>query len=109
MLLIRPAIGVGLRIMRIIFDENLLFEYYLGTNYWLTSGIYYGMLPDTVAYMWYPSFSSGIGETNLDYVLALMRNAKGLILDVRNNGGGTLTNVPVLANRFAPRRRCIVI
>lgn len=86
------------------FDENLLFEYYLGTNYWLTSGIYYGMLPDTVAYMWYPSFSSGIGETNLDYVLALMRNAKGLILDVRNNGGGKLTNVPVLANCFCTEK-----
>lgn len=86
------------------FDENLLRQYYLGTNYWLTSGICYGMLSDTVAYMWYPSFTATVGETNLDYILALMRNAKGLIIDVRNNGGGALTNVPTLANRFCTEK-----
>ncbi len=86
------------------FDENLLYDYYLGKKYWLTSGICYGMLSDTVGYMWYPSFASTIGETNLDYVLALLRNAKGLIIDVRNNGGGALTNVPTLANRFCTEK-----
>ncbi len=86
------------------FDENLLYKYYLGSNYWLSSGIYYGMFADTVAYMWYPSFSTTVSESTLDYVLAGMRQAKGLIIDVRNNGGGTLTNVPVLANRFCTQK-----
>lgn len=86
------------------FDENLLNRYYLGTRYWIASGLQFTMLPDTVAYVRYASFSSAVGETNLDYVLALLHNAKGLIFDVRDNGGGSLTNVPLIANRFCTEK-----
>jgi len=87
------------------FDENLLMRYYLGTNYWMASGMIYGQFKeDSIAYLRYPSFSSTVGETNLDYVLALLRNSKGLIVDVRDNGGGSLTNVPTLANRFCTEK-----
>ncbi|MCR5362603.1 MAG: S41 family peptidase [Bacteroidales bacterium] len=86
------------------FDATLLERYYLGTNYWMTSGLNYCLLSDTVAYVRYASFSSSVGETNLDYVLALLSNAKGLIIDVRDNGGGTLTNVTTLANRFCTEK-----
>jgi len=82
------------------FDDNLLQRYYLGTNYWMVSGMQYGLFKDSVAYLRYPSFSATVGETNLDYVLVLLRKAKGLIIDVRDNGGGALTNVPILADRF---------
>lgn len=86
------------------FDANLVSRYYLGKDYWIASGLSYTMLSDTVAYLRYSSFSSPIGDTNLDYVLLLLRNAKGLIIDVRDNGGGSLTNVPLLANRFATEK-----
>lgn len=86
------------------FDANLLSKYYLGENYWIASSLQYCMLSDTVAYVRYGSFSSSIGGSNLDYVLAMLRNAKGLILDIRNNGGGSLTNVPLIANRFATQK-----
>ncbi len=82
------------------FDENLLKRYYLGSNYLMASGMQFGQFKDTIAYLRYPSFSSTVGATNLDYVLSLLHNAKGLIIDVRDNGGGALTNVPILANRF---------
>lgn len=87
------------------FDENLLLRHYLGTNYWIASGMYFGMFKDSVAYVRYPSFSATVGETNLDYVLTLLRSAKGLIIDVRDNGGGALTNVPILANRFCTQKQ----
>lgn len=86
------------------FDENLLKRYYLGNNYMMASGINYGMFSDSVAYLRYSSFSSDVGATNLDYILALVRSAKGLIIDVRDNGGGSLTNVPLLANRFCTEK-----
>lgn len=86
------------------FDENLVNRYYLGTRYYTTSGMRYGMMSDSVAYLRYPSFSSTVGETNLDYVLALLYSAKGLIIDVRDNGGGALTNVPTLASRFCTEK-----
>lgn len=86
------------------FDRTLLERYYLGTNYWIAGGMYYGMLSDTIAYVYYPSFSSTVGESNMDYVLGLLSNAKGLIFDVRDNGGGTLTNVNTIANRFCTEK-----
>ena len=87
------------------YEDNLVYEYYLGTNYWYTSGMQYGKFTrDSIAYVRYSSFSSSIGESNLDYVLALLHNASGLILDIRDNGGGTLTNAVTLAERFATEK-----
>jgi len=87
------------------FDENLLYDYYIGTNYWYTAGIQYGRFArDSIAYMRYASFNSAIGETNLDYIFALLHNATGLIIDIRDNGGGTLTNAVTLAERFTTEK-----
>lgn len=83
------------------FDNRVLQEYYLHFGGLQTSGIQYAMfVPDSIGYMRYPSFSNPVGETNLDYVLATLRKCKGLIIDVRDNGGGSLSNVPILVNRF---------
>lgn len=87
------------------YDDNLVRQSYLGTGYWYTSGMQYVMYRrDSVAYIRYSSFNSAIGSTNLDYVLALIRNATGLIIDIRNNGGGSLTNAVKLAERFATEK-----
>ena len=88
------------------FDENLLRQYYLTNNYWTAGGMQYYQLRDTVAYLRYPSFSSTPGNTNLDYALSALSNCRGLILDIRDNGGGSLTNVPQIANRFTTDKTC---
>ncbi|MDO4335692.1 MAG: S41 family peptidase [Bacteroidales bacterium] len=75
-------------------------EDYLKFNYLQTSGISYSMLPDTIGYMYYPSFSYDIGNLNLDYILALLHQSKGLIIDIRDNGGGNLTNIRTLVSRL---------
>lgn len=87
------------------YDANLISAYYLGTNYWIASGLQYGMFGrDTIAYVRYSSFDNSIGSTNLDYMLALLHNANGMIIDIRNNGGGALTNAMTLAERFATEK-----
>lgn len=75
-------------------------ENYLNFNWLTTSGIIYRQLPGEIAYMYYPSFSSFISETSLDYILAILYNSRGLIIDIRDNGGGTLTNINTLVGRF---------
>lgn len=75
-------------------------ENYLDFNYLQTSGISYKMLPDTIGYMYYPSFSYDIGNLNLDYILAILHKSKGLIIDIRDNGGGNLTNIKTLVSRL---------
>lgn len=88
------------------FDENLLKDYYLGNNYWTISGLQYCALKDSIGYVRYPSFSSTPGSLNLDYALTAVSYCRGLIIDIRNNGGGSLTNVPKIANRFATEKTC---
>lgn len=82
------------------YDERVINEYYLNFEYKQASGIKYAVLSNNFGYMYYGDFSSGIGEGNLDSVLAYLASSDGLIIDVRDNGGGFLTNVEKLVGRF---------
>ena len=82
------------------FNLRTLEQYYLEFSWLTASGMIYKRLPSEIAYIYYPSFSSTISETSLDYVLALMANSRGLIIDIRDNGGGELTNINTLVGRF---------
>ena len=82
------------------YDERIIDEHYLNFDYKLACGIKYQILPSNFGYMYYDSFMSDIGEGNLDLILSYLSTADGLIIDVRNNGGGLLTNVEKLVSRF---------
>lgn len=83
------------------FDMRCLEEHYLKFGGLSTSGMRYAMMmPDSIGYIYYPSFSTPVGETNLDYVLAILQKSHGLIIDIRDNGGGLLSNVPTFVSRF---------
>ena len=86
------------------FDDRCLQEYYLHFGGLQSGSIQYAVfLPDTIGYIRYPSFSSPVGESQLDYILALLGDTKGLVIDIRDNGGGLLTNVPAFVGRFIDR------
>lgn len=77
---------------------------YLGTDYKIASGLRYTILPDNIGYIYIPSFSNGIGEGNLDECLHALALCRGLIVDVRDNGGGNLSNAETVAARFTNER-----
>ena len=79
-------------------------ERYLNFDWHTTSGIIYKQLEGEIAYMYYPSFSSTINDSALDFILALMANSRGLIIDIRDNGGGALTNINTLVGRFIDKK-----
>lgn len=84
------------------FNLRTLQQYYLDFDYRQTSGISYRIMeaPDSIGYMYYPNFSNTVSENALDYILAYFENCKGLIIDVRDNGGGAMTNIRTLVARF---------
>lgn len=87
------------------FTKRVVLENYLNYTYKTTSGIQYCVIPGTkIGYMYYSSFSSTIGEGNLDYILYEFKDTDGLIIDVRDNGGGILLNVETLVARFISER-----
>lgn len=85
------------------YDEALV-EQYLGRDYRIASGLKYTILEDNIGYISYTSFSDGIGEGNLDEALSYLAACNGLIIDVRNNGGGNLTYSTRFAARFTNER-----
>jgi C-terminal processing protease CtpA/Prc len=79
------------------------------------SGSIHNTIIDSVGYMYYESFSDNVSTSLMDYlVLKFLINEKegsfeinslkgpvaGLIIDIRNNGGGSVSNAFTIANRF---------
>jgi hypothetical protein len=81
------------------FDDSIQ-SIYLGRDYYYASGLKYCILEDNIGYVYCSSFESGIGNGNLDQILSTLAICNGLIIDVRNNGGGALTTAERLAARF---------
>lgn len=85
------------------FDASIQ-KHYLGGDPGIVSGMRYQILEDNIGYLYYSSFSNDLGPGSLDQVLHRMAHCHGLIIDVRSNGGGSLTNVERLASRFFNER-----
>lgn len=78
---------------------------YLGTSYRIASGLKYRILPDNVGYVVCNSFQNSLGDGNLSEVMHYLRTCSGMILDIRDNGGGDLTTAEKLAARFTNEKR----
>ncbi len=86
------------------YDERLVEQYYLGMD-WNTAGaLRYKTLKENVGYVRYASFANTLGEGNLDAVLSSLVLCKGLIIDVRDNSGGDMSNVERFVRRFITAR-----
>ena len=92
------------------FPANLsdsLLRRYLGTDYRIAAGIDYRVLDDNIGYIRYESFMNAIGSSNLDEVMMHLMLCRGLIIDIRGNSGGLLTNAEKLAARFCNKKTLV--
>lgn len=80
---------------------------YLGTDYRIAGGMSYRILDDNIGYIRYASFASPVGEGNMDDCFSYLALCRGLIIDVRNNGGGELTTAERLAARFVQEKTLV--
>lgn len=70
-------------------------------DYRVAGSLYYCTVSnDSIGYVYYPSFSNSFSAGNLAWVFSAFKDCRGLIIDVRNNGGGDLTNAYLLASPF---------
>ena len=82
-------------------DEDVVLLNYLTVNYHSTGSISHNSLRDgQVGYLRYTSFSNDISDYDLKYVLNQYKDCKGLIIDLRQNGGGSIANVQQLLSIF---------
>jgi len=83
----------------IIFSDN-----YLGENYRSIGGLRYAKIHNgTIGYIYYGSFSNTFSDLHIRNIFDLFSDCVGLIIDVRHNGGGLLSNSERLASYFFER------
>lgn len=75
---------------------------YLGKSYEFdaAAGLKYRILDDNTGYVRCPSFNVMAGDGNLHQMMLKLATCNGLIIDIRNNGGGLLTAAEKLASLF---------
>lgn len=87
--------------------ERTVLENYLHFDYKQIGPVTYGRVAPNVGYMRIASFSSGLGQSNLDAIFNEFLLCDGLIIDVRDNGGGMLTNIENYVSRFIDERTLV--
>lgn len=87
--------------------SDTLERHYMGTDYLIANGLHYRVLDDNIGYIRCASFETPIGEGNLDEMLSYLLFCRGLIIDIRNNGGGNLTVAERLAGRFVHEKTLV--
>ena len=65
---------------------------------------YYGMRPNNIAYINLSSFTEGCSsDVRKAFIELKEKGAKGLVLDLRDNGGGSLSEAVKIVNMFVPK------
>lgn len=65
---------------------------------------YYGMRPNNIAYINLSSFTEGCSsDVRKAFIELREKGAKGLVLDLRDNGGGSLSEAVKIVNMFVPK------
>lgn len=65
----------------------------------------YGRLSPSVGWVWISSFGGSGWAHEIDDVIAALGNVSAIVVDVRDNGGGSSVNAEDVASRFADRTR----
>src|SRR5690554_231724 len=89
------------------FRARTIEEFYM-PNPWRTGALTHDFLSNNeVGYIRYGSFMSEFSDDQMDLVLERYKNTKGIILDLRENGGGSIFNVPKLLGRFVDSKTLV--
>ena len=82
-------------------DPDVVVLNYLTINYHTTGSFAHNAIRNGhVAYIQYASFNNSISESALKYLTQHYKSCRGMIIDLRQNGGGSINNIPVLLSIF---------
>jgi len=82
-------------------DVTVVMLNYLTINYHTTGSLLHNSIRDgKVAYVRYASFMDYVTSEDLFYLLDLYKDCEGMIIDMRQNGGGNIDNIREFLNIF---------
>lgn len=83
------------------FDWRIIIDNYISKNFLISGPFTHNFIQnENIGYIRLSSFSNEIKNENLDFILNRYKDTKGLILDIRENGGGAISNVFTILSRF---------
>lgn len=89
------------------FDNRIIQQYYFNFNYLSLGTVYYGILNQNIGYIRYGSFETTLGDGNWNWIFSYLATCDGLIIDVRDNGGGIIDNVEPLVSHFIAEKKLV--
>jgi len=83
------------------FEPRVVTDYYLPPNIYITGPFKHEFIAEgRVGYVRFGAFTGQVTNENLDFVLARYQDTKGLIFDIRENGGGDPMDFFQFLSRF---------
>lgn len=84
------------------FNESIVMASYLGSNAMMSpqANLLFGYLTNDIGYVRVHSLGGSGHGSDLDFILGQLGNIQGLVIDLRNNGGGDDRNGVDIAARF---------
>lgn len=87
------------------FYGRLIRENYLERDYYISGPFVHDFLDnDEIGYIRFSSFNGAVTGKNLDFILDRYKDTKGLIIDLRENGGGQVTDIFNILSRFVEEK-----
>jgi C-terminal processing protease CtpA/Prc len=87
------------------FQESVVRSYITSLRNAGNGNLQYGFVDQDIGYLWIRSFGGSGWARDVDDILDALSASRGIIVDIRHNGGGSDLNSDVIASRFADRRR----
>lgn len=84
---------------------RLIEDYYLNQSYYISGPFAHDFIGNgEIGYIRFASFPGTVNNTNLDFILERYKNTKGLIIDLRENGGGAISDIFKILSRFVEEK-----
>lgn len=90
------------------YDERIVEDHYIGRDYYVSGPFIHNWIEnDQIGYIRLASFNGTVDNINLDFVFGRYQSARGLIIDLRENGGGVINDMHALLGRFVEQRTVV--
>lgn len=106
-----PGTSFVLKVLRPLKNDSTVLEFKLTRKNIRTNPVpYYGMVKDSIGYLALSSFTENSAKDFKKAFIELkQKGAKSLIIDLRDNGGGSLSEAVDIVNLYVPKGQEIVV
>lgn len=82
-------------------NDRIVEEFYLTTNMYATGPFLHNFVDSgNIGYIRFKAFTGTVTDEQLDFMIDRYANTKGIIIDVRQNGGGAVSDMWTIVSHF---------